>query len=107
MVDEGHGQRDGNDCGLGLEEVMWVGYMQSGCADWEEVGVVQPPVGFTIAEKDFCGGGDGLYDVDVEGVLSHIEDLGVYSACIDAVVTPWSEGGRKVRGLESVGLIGM
>jgi hypothetical protein len=48
VVDEGHGKRDGNDCGLGLEEVMWVGYMQSGFAGWGEVGVVQPPVGPAI-----------------------------------------------------------
>ena len=48
-----------------------------------------------------------MNDVDVEGVLSYIGDLGIYSACINAVVTPWSEGGQKVRGLESVGLVGM
>jgi hypothetical protein len=48
---------------------------------------MQPPVGLTIEEEGFCEGGDGLYDVNVEGALSHIGDLGVYSTCVNVVVT--------------------
>ena len=40
-------------------------------------------------------------------MLSHIADLGVYSACINAVVTPGSEEGQQGRGLDSVGPVGM
>jgi hypothetical protein len=32
VVDEGHEKGNGNDCGLGLEEVMGVGYVQASFA---------------------------------------------------------------------------